>query len=455
MTSVQYRPVGRTAAELTADVERAVRDGLLAAGELLPSVRALAADQQVAPGTVAAAYRSLRDRGLVRSDGRRGTRVRERPPVTGRVQPAPLLAAGTVDLSTGRPDPALLPPLDAAVARLGRPAGGGLRTAASPAEHVLPRLAALGRRRLARDGVPAGELAVTSGALDAIERVLSAHLRPGDTVAVEDPSWPNLLDLLAALQLRPAPVAVDDDGPLPQSLAQALRAGATAAIVTSRAQNPTGAAVTAERRDQLQDVLASAPGTLVVEDDHAAELADLPLAAVAGTTTSWAFVRSLSKPYGPDLRLAVCVGDPTTIARVDGRLRLGAGWVSSLLQQLAAELWDDPGTDLAIARAAEAYAARRTALVRALADRGVRATGRSGINVWVPVADETAAVTRLLTAGWLVAPGSRFRLASPPGVRLSLGAIDEPDVPRLAAAVAAAVGGPPGTSAGRRPGYSA
>ena len=64
--------------------------------------------------------------------------------------------------------------------------------------------------------------------------------------------------------------------------------------------------------------------------------------------------------------------------------------------------------------------ARRDALIDALAARGVEAHGRSGMNVWIPVPDETGAVARLLHAGWAVAPGARFRMASGPGLRLTV-----------------------------------
>ncbi len=217
---------------------------------------------------------------------------------------------------------------------------------------------------------------------------------------------------LAALGLDPYPLPLDEDGPRPQHLERALSAGAKVVIVTSRAQNPTGAFVTPERGAQLCDVLAGHPQTLVIEDNHAAELAGVELTTLAGATDAWAFIRSTSKPYGPDLRVALLAGDETTIARVEGRMSVGTGWVSTLLQRLVVELWKQPHAQATVTEAAGTYNDRRHQLIAALANRGVTSTGRTGLNVWVPVTDETTVVSRLLQAGWSVTPGARFRQAS-------------------------------------------
>lgn len=403
-------------------------------------MRELATRLGVNPNTVAAAYRTLRERGVIETAGRRGSRVRSKPATTGREELRVEVPAGGRDLASGNPDPALLPllaPALAAAVQEGdrRP----VRYGDDPVDAGLLRLA---RAELDADGVPEGPLTVTSGSLDAIERVLAVHLRPGDAVAVEDPGWGSVLDLVPALGLRTLPVGVDDDGPRPDDLRQALESGARALIVTDRAQNPTGAAVTATRARALRAILREHPRTLLIEDDHGHGIVDLPLHPLAGVTHHWAVVRSASKAYGPDLRVAVLAGDPVTVDRVRGRQRLGPGWVSLLLQRAVARLWQEGAVDRAAV--ARSYAARRDALLAALADRGVVGLGRSGMNVWIPVPDETGAVARLLQSGWAVAPGARFRLISPPGIRVTVSMLTEADISPLAEAVAAAVRPSPG-----------
>jgi DNA-binding transcriptional MocR family regulator len=403
-------------------------------------VRGLAAELGVAAATVAAAYQSLRQRGVVETAGRNGTRIRPRPPVAsraGRRTPAP---PGTLDLSTGEPAIALLPRLGPALSSLAAVADDPVGYAqAGP----WPELVALARERLTADGVPVDEgaaIAVTSGTLDALERLLGSRLRPGDRVGIEDPGWANLIDLVAALGLEPTPIPVDDEGPTTDGLRQAIGSGVSAVVVTSRAQNPTGACISAERAARLRRILAGARDVLVIEDDHAAELAEQPLATLAGPGRSWALTRSLSKPYGPDLRVAVVAGDATTIARVQGRMRLGSGWVSTLLQRLVVALWRDEQVAATVARARAEYAVRRESMLEALVRRGVAARGRSGINLWVSTSDESGAVVALRDLGYAVAPGSLYRLASPPGFRLCVANLSQSDVVPLADAVAVAVG---------------
>ena len=254
-------------------------------------------------------------------------------------------------------------------------------------------------RELEADDVATGHIAVTSGALDGIDRILDVHLRPGDRIAVEDPCWTGTRDLIRVRGLDAVGVTVDDRGMSPDRLAAALRQGVAAVLVTPRAHNPCGAAFDADRAAELRTVLAAHPVVLVIEDDHAGIVAGAAYHTLTGGRDRWAVVRSMAKSLGPDLRLAVLAGDRHTVARVEGRQRLGPGWVSTILQHLAAHLLTDPNVADLLDRAAATYTHRRDALVAALGAVGLDASGRSGLNVWVPVPEEGAVVAGMQRAG--------------------------------------------------------
>jgi len=206
----QYRKRAASAAELVRGIETALAGGELAPGQRLPSVRRLAADVGLSPATVAAALAELRRRGVVITEQRRGTRIGEGPPI-GSWRPALPVPAGARDLSKGNPDPALLPDLGLVLARLRLP------VRAYGERAVLPELARFAREQLRADGLCGEALCVVSGALDGIERVVQAHLRPGQTVAVENPGYAALYDLLRAHGLALEPVEVDERGMLPDA----------------------------------------------------------------------------------------------------------------------------------------------------------------------------------------------------------------------------------------------
>lgn len=431
--TLQDYPTGRTAGELAESIERSIREGSLAAGDSLPPIRRLALELGVSAGTVASSYRTLSRRGLTTSDRRRGTWVRElrKEDLAPARQMIPL-PAGVTDCSTGQPDPLLLPDPLAVLSSLAyEPASYG-----SPVAHR--GFMAEACRRLELDGVPAAHATVTFGALDAIGRVLASNLARGDRVAVEDPGWAALIDIVERSGYATVPLPLDAEGPTTDGVWQALAAGAQAVIVTARAQNPTGAAISEARSDELKAVFSRYPGRLVIEDDHACGLAEVPLAPVVGPTGRYAFVRSVAKGYGPDLRLAVTAGDAATISRLEAALVAGAGWVSHLLQQIVLAMWEDPMVSRQLEGASVAYRERRSAVCSELTARGIEVLAPTGLNVWVPVDDEATASSALLARGWLVAPGRSFRIASPPAIRVTTAALPAERAAECAEAIAAA-----------------
>jgi DNA-binding transcriptional MocR family regulator len=422
---------GATAAEIADSIEEYARNA--GADEQLPTIRELAATLHVSPVTVAAAYRLLHSRGLAVGHGRRGTRLRTHSAPQLPTLQSRRAADGVLDLSSGNPDPALLPSIDAALRGLHADA----HLYGDPAE--LRSLIAFATAEFEADGIPAGSVTVTSGALDAVERVLREHARSGDRVVVEDPTLPGFLDLIASLGMTPQPCAIDHEGLQPEAFDRALSRQTKAVIVTPRAQNPTGAVMTARRAADLSRLLCRSD-VVLIEIDPAGPVSGAPAVTMADPPPRhWVSVKSTSKFLGPDLRVALVAGDATTIARVERRQALGVRWVSHLLQRLTLMLWSDPSSGRRFARAADAYTQRRQALIDALAAHKITAHGRSGLNVWIPVREETATVQALAERGWGVAAGERFRLRSVPAIRVTTSALAPADAQRFAADFAAAL----------------
>ncbi|RJP33468.1 MAG: aminotransferase class I/II-fold pyridoxal phosphate-dependent enzyme [Phycisphaerales bacterium] len=428
LETVQNYIRGRGAVNIAGGIEQAVREGRLMSGQRLPTVRDLAAALRVSPTTVAAAYRSLQSRGVIVSQGRRGTRIAHRPVMqTARTATPPPNARILWD---GNPDPALLPSMRAALAAIDpapRLYGGEL--------HHQPFID-LVARQMHECGVQVGELCVVNGAMDGIERVFAERLKPGDKVIVEDPGFRNIYELAMSRGLLLVPVSLDDAGILPESLERACAGGADALVLIPRAQNPTGAAMTAERAAELLSILDRYPDLLIIEDDHAGWILDCPLYGLHQGRRRFAHIRSLSKAFNPDFRLAVMTGDDLTMRRVLDRLLVGERWVSHILQRAAAAMLSDPDVLRSLRTAAEVYARRLAALVDALRDNGFEPTGRCGYNVWVPLPEEAPAVAGLLARGWAVAAGERFRLNSPPAIRITAATLEPHEAVRLAADLA-------------------
>jgi DNA-binding transcriptional MocR family regulator len=431
ITMLTEAVVDRSPKGIAAAVHRLIRAGRLEKDDRLPTVRDLAKELGVSPATVSEAWQALAAVGAIRARGRAGTFVLDtveptRPSRYLGIGGAPL--AEGLNLSTGTPDPALLPPLREALERV--LASSESWTTSYLDDPVLPEL-----ERLLRSSWPfePARLTVVDGALDGLSRVVDQAVRLGDRVVMENPGFPPLIDLLERSGAEIVPVAMDDAGILPASLALALMDSPVAVFLQPRAQNPTGINMSLARAQELADVLR--PGrALIVEDDHSGDIAtgeDVSLGRYLPERT--VHIRSYSKSHGPDLRIAAVGGSADVIDPLVSRRMLGPGWTSRLLQAVLVELLTDPAAVAAVSRARSTYAVRSLAVRTGLAGEGVVSTTGDGINAWVEVVEERAALITLAALGVRVSPGAPFMVTATPSnhVRVTTGVLDEHDTELL------------------------
>lgn len=428
---------GRSASEIAESLRARIERGDLHPGDVLPPVRSLADELGVNRNTVVAAYRQLAQAGVIVTRGRGGTHVADLSPVAQEG-----FAAGSVlrDVGTGNPDPELIPDLSRALAGMaGRPVLYG--------EPVIDPGLEQWASEWMRGDLPASaelRLTITSGAADAVERLLAQALTRDDAVALEDPCFLTSIHTVRIGGYRPVPVPVDDEGMTVAGLRAALEQGVRAVVHTPRAQNPTGASLSASRAEELRAVLRDHPYVLVIEDDHFSLLSQQPFQSlIADGHRRWALVRSVSKFLGPDMCLAVTASDPETAERLAMRLTPGTTWVSHLLQRLTHALVTDADTMAAIRHAGARYAARNAAFVERLTAEGLPADAGDGLNLWIPLPVPARAVSeQLMRRGWLARPGDEFVIGEDgPSrrLRLTVHDLDAADAERLAVDVAAAV----------------
>lgn len=437
----------RNAQGIAAGIGRLITSGDLPVGTRLPTVRALAQELDVSPTTVSEAWRTLTAVGAIEPRGRNGTFVRQVPrPGAGqryrRVTEGPGHFA--LDLSTGTPDPELLPDLGPIVAAVGRQN----LTSSYLDSPVLPEL-----EELLRGAWPfePESLTVVDGAMDAIDRVAQVVVRLGDRVVVENPTFPPVLDLLDQLGAEVIGVDVDHEGMSLAGLEAAMAQRPSLVFLQPRAQNPTGTATTPKRARAIAQVVRGS-SVVVVEDDHIGDIAAGPPVSVGRwLPAQTVHIRSFSKSHGPDLRMAAVGGAGEVVDALATRRLLGPGWSSRILQAVLLAMLRDDATIDQIATARQAYAERRAAFTVALAAQGITTAGTDGINQWVPVLDERSTTIALAAQGIGVAPGAPFWVR--PGadhIRVTTGLVDDPGTLATLADQLAAADRAAASQAGRR-----
>lgn len=432
---------------IAAAISRLASNANLQPGQQLPTVRRVAVELGVSPTTVNEAWQQLGQDGTIESRGRLGTFVlpvvrlggpRRYRRVTQRADTFRL------DLSTGTPDPQLLPDLRRALSRIGRDD----LTSSYLDRPVLPELEARIRQMLPFDPQA---MTVVDGALDALDRIATQIVRLGDRVLVENPAFAPLLDLLDQLGAELIPLEIDESGIVPTSLQAALLSKPAAMFIQPRAHNPTGASMSRTRAAALTRLLKTST-VIIVEDDHSGAISSAPDVSLAPHLPDQTLhITSFSKSHGPDLRLAAVAGPARLVDTLTDRRTLGPGWSSRILQAVLADLLADRVAVGEVAAARDEYARRRRMMSKALDDVGVGYTVGDGINMWIETPHEQETLVSLAAAGIGASPGSPFIL-TPDGsdhIRLTTGLVAD-GFDALAAQLAKAIPGAGDRHATRR-----
>ena len=411
------QPSARGIAATVADL---IRHGEIASEVKLPTVRELATELGVSPATVSEAWSILRRHRVLSTQGRRGTTVFGPPSVP---HPARTERVGQfgkqlqIDLNLAVPDLALLPDLsEPLTAALANPELNSYQR-----ERITPALEAAVRRDWPFDP----EMLLTVGAgYEGMLLACQTQLITGDKVAIEEPTATRLLDILDFIGAEVLPVPCDNEGPRPDALQAALSRKPVTFIYQPRTHTPLGHSVTARRSVELTEVLRPV-GTTVIEDDGLGLLSSSSVYSVGTQLPERTlFVRSFSKSHGPDLRLGVIGGSTELVDRIRVLRSFGIGWTSRILQDTLAGLLNSDTAWLTNARLR--YRERRTAMLAALAERGVNATGADGLTIWMPVWNEADAMVTLAAHGVSVAPGTRYHSipGAQPHVRVAITRLD-------------------------------
>ncbi|GAA1548223.1 PLP-dependent aminotransferase family protein [Actinomadura kijaniata] len=380
-------------AQLVGQLRAAMREGRLAAGERLPSSRALAGVLGVSRTVVTEAYEQLYAEGWLEGRHGSGTFVSAITVVPEPAGPAPAPgaaedAAGMVDLRPGVP---WIGALDTPAWRRAWRLAATVERVSRPDPHGLPGLrAALADHVRRGRGVAcsAERVLVTRGATNGLDMLAATVLRPGDRVGVEEPGYTGAKAVLAGRGLTLVPCPVDGHGLVVDALPGDLRLVYT----TPSHQYPLGGVLPVPRRQALL-AWARRTGALVAEDDYDGEFRyDVaPLPALYGLDPEVVvYLGTTSKILTSDVGVGWLVARPDLVTAIAHRRRDLNDRTAVVPQEAMRLLLERGDLDRYVRRMRAEYARRRAAVAEALG--GLRLRGdTAGLHVVVETSPEEAA----------------------------------------------------------------
>lgn len=371
---------------LAAAIEAAVQTGELPAGAKLPPQRNLAWKLGVTVGTVSRGYMLAEQKGLLSGEVGRGTFVKpngislnggtvagSNDDDAGEI--LPLATPGVIEMSHNEPS---LPDYDALLRRsLQQVAArrglqhllGYSRTLGDPAHR------AAAASWIARTGLQVApeQVIVTAGAQQALAIVITAMTMPNETMMVESLTYGGVHENARMRPVRMEAVAMDDQGMLPDALAEAARqTGSRLVLLQPTIHNPTTATMSLQRREEIVAVARRHDLTIIEDDVYGFIVREraIPLAALAPERTI--YLASASKCMAPGLRVGWIAAPPALVERFADALHAVAVNNPRLNQEIVRQWIDDGTAALLVERLREEAEIRNAMAVDAFAGLNLR-----------------------------------------------------------------------------------
>lgn len=428
--------------ELASFITDLVRNGTLPPGSRVPSLRQISRQRRTSLSTALQAYRHLEDRGVLEARPQSGFYVAAKRAVslpTPAVSRPPGKATSVavsgivVDLLEYASDPKFVP-LGCAIPNAALLAAGRLDRFLARAARVkgvacniytAPRGDQRLRQEIARRAMRWGQalapadIAITCGCTEALVLALKAVSRPGDTIAIESPTYFGLLQVIEALDLKVLELPTDAASGVALAVVEKVlkRRSVAACLLASSFNNPLGCTMPEERKIALLDLLAR-HGVPLIEDDIYGDIffgreRPKPFMALA-PHGNIIYCSSFSKTIAPGYRIGwIATGrHMPAVLRSKFSLTLCG---PALTQAAFADFLSSGGYDNHLRRIRRTFSDTIDRMIRAIEQNFPQGTRVSrpagGFVLWVELPkslDSRKLFAQALNAGICFAPGDAF-----------------------------------------------
>ncbi|MGI8387618.1 PLP-dependent aminotransferase family protein [Robertmurraya sp. P23] len=426
--------------QLAEYIEHGIANGTFPPDKPLPSERSLAKELNVNRSTIVAAYDELESNGLIQRNRGSGTTISKdiwgitkkripswnryieagtflpNLPVTQRIRKE-AVEHKLINLASGELSEDLFPMDSLRNITSTRSFIGSLGYDHPQGNSILRETITKHVKLFRNIDTNASSILITSGAQQALHLVVQCLLKPGDAVAIEDPSYTFNLPIFKTAGIKPYYLTVDNDGINPEELLELHKKHRIKMIFLNPSfHNPTGTLLREKKRKAILDI-SSEHGIPVVEDDP------YSLTSFTGevvttlksmdTHGNVLYISSLSKIVASGLRIGWIIGPKPVIERLsDAKQQIDFGH-ASFTQWIANDFLESESFHLHIKRLVKELEKRRDQIVTSLnfylGNLVEFAVPQGGIHIWCKLKkefNETQLLEESIKKGVIYVPGS-------------------------------------------------